>query len=161
MVPIQCFFLDTNEVGICPSPAWGRGGEEETFFSICYNDKLYSGVLRTLQNLKVLFNCQKKIFTALNNKEQLLPGQSSSQESWASVNKSVLSLVSALRLRSSGGPLCSLYRSACGIQGCENSYKAGYLGEVAKLTVSRLRNTSLFPALTSPIRREPLRAYSV
>lgn len=65
MVPIQCFFLDTNEVGICPSPAWGRGGEEETFFSICYNDKLYSGVLRTLQNLKVLFNCQKKIAFSL------------------------------------------------------------------------------------------------
>ena len=71
---------------------------------------------------------------------------------------SPLSLVSAPRLWSSGDPLCSLYRSACGIQGCENSYKAGYLGEVAKLTVSGLRNTSLFPALTSPIRREPLRA---
>lgn len=24
MVPIQCFFLDTNEVDICPSPSWAE-----------------------------------------------------------------------------------------------------------------------------------------
>lgn len=117
-----------------------RRANKQYFSPLQYHEKPHSVVLRALQILKVLFNCQRKV--TFNEKDELLSGPKPlSKDSWASINKSLVSLASTPRLWNRDGPPCPPYRSVYGIVDCARGF--------AKL-IHCARSPSVFPAPSTP-----------